>query len=181
MLKKWIPNDKLRNLVEWVIVLLAAAATALLLNTFIIRTANVTGASMVPTLEHGDKVIVDKLSYRFGTPQYNDIVVFPYAGNPADHYIKRVIGLPGDSIDWVDGFFTRNGEFLDDAFANEWVHCGNALYPVVVPEGSCFVLGDNRRISEDSRYVEVGCVPFDELTGKVSIRFLPITKISFLH
>jgi len=181
MLKKWIPNDNLRNIAEWVLVLVSAAVLALLVNTFLLRTANVTGASMVPTLEHADKVIVDKLSYRFGTPQYDDIVVFPFAGNPSEHYIKRVIGLPGDSIDWRDGFFLRNGEYLDDAFSSEWVHCGNTPFPIIVPEGTCFVLGDNRRISEDSRFTEVGCVPFEQLTGKVSLRYFPFSKIGVLH
>ena len=181
MLKKWIPNDKLRNVVEWVLVLVIAVLAAQVLNAFVLRTANVTGASMSPTLEHNDKVLVDKLSYRFGAPQYDDIVVFPYAGNPSEYYIKRVIGLPGDVMDWQDGFFLRNGEFLNDVFVGEAVHGGNALFPLVVPENACFVLGDNRRLSEDSRFVEVGCVPFGKLTGKVSLRFWPLSQIGILH
>ena len=176
MLKKWIPNDSIRNIAEWILVLAAAAFFAFLINTFLARTANVEGNSMTPTLDHGDIVLVDKLSYCFGDPQYEDIVVFPFAGNPKKYYIKRIIGLPGDEMDWIDGYFYRNGEPLTDPFSTEWVSGGSAAFPLVVPEGSCFVLGDNRWVSEDSRYTEVGCMSFETLVGKVSLRLWPVSS-----
>ena len=181
MWKKLIPNNFVRNIAEWVLVFAGAALLATVINTFIMRTANVSGPSMTPTLSHGDVVLVNKLAYRFGTPKYNDIVVFPYAGDPSEYYIKRVIGLPGDEMDWLDGFFYRNGEPLDDAFSGEWVNGGTVLFPLIVPDGSCFVLGDNRWVSEDSRYVEVGCMAFPDLTGKVSLRLLPFSKLGFIQ
>jgi len=176
MLKKWIPNDSIRNIAEWILVLAAAALFAFLINTFLARTASVEGNSMTPTLEHGDVVLVNKLSYLFGTPQYDDIVVFPFTGNQGKHYIKRIIGLPGDEMNWIEGYFYRNGEPLADSFATEWVSGGSVEFPLVVPEGSCFVLGDNRWVSEDSRYTEVGCMPFEKLVGKVSLRLLPFAS-----
>ena len=182
MLKKWIPNNTARNIVEWAIVLVAAAILAFVVNTFLAQTANVTGDSMVPTLAHDDVVVVNKLAYRFGKPKYNDIVVFPYEGNPWDdgdqkYYIKRVIGLPGDEMDWQNGAFLRNGEKLNDAFSEAETMAGTVKFPLTVPEGTCFVLGDNRNVSDDSRYTAVGCMPFGKLVGKVSLRVLPFSKI----
>ena len=176
ILKKWIPNDALRNVVEWILVFAAAALLAFIMNTFLFRTANVTGDSMMPTLAHGDVVLMDRLSLRFGEPQYDDIVVFPYAGDPSEYYIKRVVGLPGDVMDWLDGAFLRNNEPLDDPFSLAETRPGTVAFPLTVPEGTCFVLGDNRNVSDDSRYEAVGCIPFEKLTGKVALRVWPLSK-----
>jgi len=178
--KKMIPNDSVRKVTEWLLIICLAGLLAFLINTFGFRTANVMGDSMLPTLTHGDVVLVDRFSYRVGQPQYDDIVVFPYAGDPSNFFIKRVIGLPGDVIDWQDGFFLRNGERLGDEFSLMETNAGSVSFPLTVPEKSCFVLGDNRNVSNDSRFTDVGCVPFKTLIGRVSLRVMPFSKIGFV-
>jgi len=182
MLQKWIPNKAIRNITEWALVLATAVLAAFLITTFLARRADVSGKSMEPTLSHGDVVVVNRTAYWFSEPKYGDIVVFPFPGDPSEYYIKRVVGLPGDEIGWVNGFFTRNGELLDDGFSSEPVfpleypNNGLLTFPVEVPAGTCFVLGDNRGASQDSRYSIVGCVPFKKLIGKVSLRVFPLSS-----
>lgn len=170
-LEKHIQNPGLRELVEWLLALALAIAVYFLLRQFVFRTVRVVGISMEPEFRHSERLIV--LRYWFGEPEYGDVVAFPYKADPEQKFIKRIIGRPGDVIDLADNRFTVNGEPVEGDIITA---LGNAEFPLTVPEGCYFVLGDNRNASKDSRYQEVGCVPEDEIIGRVVLRFWPLDR-----
>jgi signal peptidase I len=130
----------------------------------------VDGSSMEPTLHAGQFVIVNKLAYRFGAAARGDVIVFHFPRNPDQEYIKRVIGLPGDTVAVENGQITVNGELLDEPYLD-----GQTGYPGIwtVPVGHIFVLGDNRNNSFDSH--NWGTVPMDYVIGKAILVYWPPT------
>ena len=136
----------------------------------------VIGDSMNNTLYNGDNLILNKISYRFHEPERYDIVVFPFRDGSKKNYIKRVIGLPGETIRLSsDGKIYINGEELtDDVYGLEvFEKAGNAASPITLGDDEYFVMGDNRNNSEDSRFDVVGKVKRSEIIGKVWIRIFP--------
>jgi len=131
----------------------------------------VDGYSMEPTFSSGEFVIVNKLTYKLGSPKYGDVIVFHYPRDPEQEYIKRIIGLPGDSIKIENGqLFINDIAFSEPYIAEE----PNYQSEWVVPEASLFVLGDNRNKSSDSH--NWGAVPMDYVIGKASIIYWPPTS-----
>jgi signal peptidase I len=128
----------------------------------------VDGDSMRPTLISGEYVVVNRLSYRLGSPQRGDIIVFHFPRNPAEEYIKRVIGLPGDEVEVMNGAVYVNGQQLDESYLNVLM---NYTGKWTVPEGQLFVLGDNRNNSSDSH--DWGMVPMDYVIGKAVLVYWP--------
>ena len=128
----------------------------------------VDGDSMVPTLISGEYVVVNRLSYRFGSPQRGDIIVFHFPRNPEEEYIKRVIGLPGDVIEVMNGSVFINGQPLDENYLNVKTNYAGKWE---VPADQFFVLGDNRNNSSDSH--DWGMVPLDYVVGKAILVYWP--------
>jgi signal peptidase I len=128
----------------------------------------VDGASMEPTLVSGEYVIVSKLSYRFGTPQRGDIIVFHFPRDPKEEYIKRVIGLPGDEVQVRHGSVYVNGQLLDETYLKVSTNYNGTWN---VPDNQLFVLGDNRNNSSDSH--DWGTVPMDYVVGKAILVYWP--------
>ncbi len=128
----------------------------------------VDGSSMEPTLHTGEFVIVDKVSYRIGAPQRGDVIVFHYPRNPQKEYIKRVIGLPGDTVNITDGHVYINGQVIQEPYI-----AAAPVYPGswTVSDRSFFVLGDNRNNSDDSH--RWGTVPMDYVIGKAVLVYWP--------
>jgi signal peptidase I len=128
----------------------------------------VDGSSMEPTLHTGEFVVVDKVSYRIGSPQRGDVIVFHYPRNPQKEYIKRVIGLPGDTVNITDGHVYINGQPLQEPYI-----AAAPAYPGswTVNEGALFVLGDNRNNSDDSH--RWGTVPFNYVVGRAILVYWP--------
>lgn len=137
--------------------------------------------SMQPTFYSNDYVIVSKQSYKmFGEIEHGDVIVFKSSlmdveGN-AKHLIKRVIGLPGDTIEIVNGYVIRNGETIEESYVSEQGLSGE-MEPVIVEEGKLFVMGDNRRVSQDSRSASIGQIEQETIVGKVVIRVFPFNNI----
>ena len=137
--------------------------------------------SMQPTFYSNDYVIISKQAYTlFGEVEHGDVIVFSTdlldtEGN-TKHLIKRIIGLPGDTIEIKMGYVYRNGEKIDEPYVNEQGLSGE-MGPVIVEEGKMFVLGDNRRVSQDSRSSELGQIDQEAIVGKVVIRIFPFNKI----
>ena len=127
---------------------------------------------MEPALSDGDNLIVDKISYRFHDPERFDIIIFPYQWEPNTYYIKRIIGLPGETIQIDDeGNIYIDGKVLQEHYGLERIkNPGSAREPITLGEDEYFVLGDNRNNSEDSRYQSVGNVTADEIEGKVWLK-----------
>jgi signal peptidase I len=128
----------------------------------------VEGDSMIPTLISGEYVVVNRMSYRLGNPHRGDIIVFHFPRNPAEEYIKRIIGLPGDVIEVVNGSVFVNGQPLDENYLDVKI---NYTGKWEVPSGQLFVLGDNRNNSSDSH--DWGTVPMDYVVGKALMVYWP--------
>jgi signal peptidase I len=128
----------------------------------------VDGFSMIPTLKDGEFVLVSKLNYKFGDVERGDIIVFHYPMDPEQELIKRVIGLPGDTIDVQNGTVSVNGQILDEPY----IEAAPAYYGNwIVPEDHLFVLGDNRNDSSDSH--SWGFLPFEKVVGKAVVIYWP--------
>lgn len=150
-----------------------------LIITFVGQRTEVSGNSMYDTLEDGDNLWIDKLSYHFSNPKRFDIVVFPYHDSSV-YYIKRIIGLPGEKVRIdEDGTIYINGTPLEDEYGYEIIGTdmlGRANQDVFLGEDEYFVLGDNRNDSKDSRFDEVGNIHRDELEGRAVFRIWPLSK-----
>jgi len=147
--------------------------------TFIGQRTEVVGSSMYPTLENGDNLLVDKLSYRLKKIERYDIVVFRY--HTGEYFIKRVIGLPGETVQIIDGEVYINGELLGEDYGYEVMeNAYRAEEPVVLGENEYFVLGDNRNDSTDSRDERVGNVDKSLIIGKAFIRIFPFDSFGLL-
>ena len=143
---------------------------------------SVIGPSMSPTLENGEKVLVNRFVYKLFDPKQNDLIVFQPNGNEKSHYyVKRVIALPGDTVQIKDGKVYVNGELLAESVETEKIE--NAMMAeneIVVGEDEYFVLGDNRNNSEDSRYASIGNVKKDHITGEAWMVVYPFDRIGLL-
>ena len=143
--------------------------------TFVGQRTKVDGHSMEPTLSDGDNLIVDKLSYRFRDPERYDIIVFPYQHAENTYYIKRIIGLPGETVQVIDGYMYINGKKLDEHYGAEVMEDpGIAAEPIKLGDDEYFVLGDNRNHSSDSRVASVGVLTRDMLIGRAWVRIYPL-------
>lgn len=144
----------------------------MLAHVFVVQVSVVRGLSMAPSLQDGDRLMVDKVSYSVANVSRFDVVVLRYPRNPDVDFVKRVVGLPGDRIALHDGLLHVNGTALSEEFTH--VADATAEGSWVVPAGKYFVLGDNRPISCDSR--EFGMVAHELLKGKVRVRFWPLDR-----
>ncbi len=150
---------------------LLLALVAFVLLRLAVQNYRVEGPSMEPTLNDGQFLLVNKLAYRFGKPQRGDVIVFRYPHDPKRSFIKRVIGLPGDQLEIVDGELQINGSPLVESYV---VQGSRYSYPLTTIEAAqVFVLGDNRNNSSDSR--RWGGVPFSYITGKAVFCYWPPT------
>ncbi len=155
------------------IVVALALVISLFITKFIAHHTSVDGSSMSPTLTNGDQLIVEELSYYFHDPERFDIVVFPISTE--DDYIKRVIGLPGETVQIVNGQVYINGALLtDDRYGAELIEDpGMAADTIYLQPDEYFVLGDNRNASVDSRFPEVGLIHKKDIEGRAWLRFYP--------
>lgn len=159
-----------------IIVCLLAVIVVAITNSYIARVVKVDGHSMDPNLANNEMLILNRLSYRFSEPSRFDIVVFPHDDK---FYIKRIIGLPGETVQVKDGEFYINGSRLDEDYGNEPIvsyFYGRAKEPVKLGVDEYFCVGDNRNHSSDSRTKEVGNVKRDTLLGKATFRFYPFKR-----
>ncbi len=155
-----------------------AVVTILFILIFVAQSFLVKGTSMDPTLQDGERLIVNKFTYKFKTPKTGEVIVFKYPGDPTKKFIKRVIGEPGDSVSIQDSKVYVNGRALEEPYILEKMDSDYDY--VTVPEGTIFVLGDNRNGSRDSRYTDVGFVPLKNVVGRANLIFWPINKIKIL-
>lgn len=150
--------------------------------TFIGQRTMVQGPSMYSTLENGDNLILEKVSYRFHDPKRFDIVVFRYAHADKTFYIKRVIGLPGETVQIIGEDIYINGEILEEDFGFEPIYSsGLASNPWTLGEDEYFVLGDNRNNSTDSRDPSVAAVNRKQIVGKAWLRIWPFRSFGFVN
>ena len=184
-----------RSIIEWIAVIGGALIVALVIKTFLIQAFYIPSGSMETTLEIGDRVLVNKLSYRVHDVNRGDLVVFEAAegegdcGQPVNQaaataaedgikdLIKRVIGLPGDVVEGRDNQLLVNDRILVEPYLDEGVTTSD-FGPVTIPEGCIWVMGDNRGDSRDSR--SFGRIDEDHIVGRAFVRVWPLTSLGFL-
>lgn len=164
---------------EWVRTLAFVAVFSLAFRGFVAEARFIPSESMEPTLHIGDKLYVEKITYKVSDIKRGDIVVFeaPEASNHDEDMIKRVIGLPGETFEIKSGIVYVNGEALDEPYEAEKPR--NDFEKITVPENHLFVLGDNRNNSLDSRYW--GALPIENVIGKAFVRYYPLSQAGVLE
>ena len=171
----------LGELLSWLIYIVIVVILSLGIITFIGQRTKVSGHSMETTLSDGDNLIVDKISYRFRDPERFEIIVFPFQYEEHTYYIKRIIVLPGETVQVIDGYVYINGEMLDENYGLEVMDDpGIAEEPITLGEDEYFVLGDNRNHSSDSRDPSVGVLHRDDIMGRAWIRIWPFDKFGVI-
>lgn len=178
-------NRSMRELLNTAIYLLCVLGAVWLVITFVGQRTEVEGASMENTLHNGDNLIVDKLSYRFHDPERFDIIVFPFQFQDNTYYIKRIIGLPGETVQIMDdGSIYINGEKLEENYGMEVIKpetIGRAAEPIELGDDEYFVMGDNRNNSSDSRTDMVGNIKRENIIGKAWLRIWPVSDFGILQ
>jgi len=169
-------EQKGSELVDWIKSILWAVIIALLIRTFVVEVFEVEGPSMLPTLEDNQRLIVNKIVYRFSEPRPGDIIIFSYS--PERDFIKRVIAVEGDEVEINQGKTYVNGELYQESYTNG--PSGGQYGPVTVPLDSLFVMGDNRNNSMDSRDPSVGFVSLEQVKGKAFLVFWPLEDFRLL-
>ena len=170
-------KSKLREVIEFFVPIVIAVAVALCLRTFVFANVVVPTGSMLNTIQEGDRIIASRLAYVNNDPERYDIILFKFPDDESQIYVKRVIGLPGETVQIVNGvvYVTKtDGKTiqLDDSFVTTGTPYGD-FGPYVVPENSYFMLGDNRNNSKDSRYWQHTFVNKSKIIGKVKFRYCP--------
>ena len=178
--KKEKPKKSLkREIFEWVMVFVVAAALAFVVRTFIFEPVRVDGSSMLNTLEDSEFMIATKFDYLLGDPERFDIVICDYPNTDDGMYrVKRVIGLPGETIELKKGELYVNGEHIEQQF--DMTPNETDFGPFTVPEGHYFVMGDNRNNSKDSRSPMVGALERKMIKGHVRCVVFPLNKARIL-
>jgi signal peptidase I len=173
-------RDNARVAFEWVGLVILALVIALLIKTFLFQAFFIPSESMVPTLKVHDRVLVNKLSYKLHPVHRDDIVVFkaPPDSDPGiDDLVKRVIGLPGETVSGHSGHVYINGKQLQEPYLPKGTETSD-FAPVKIPEGSYWVMGDNRGNSKDSRVF--GVITKGKIVGRVFFRIWPFTRLGFM-
>ena len=195
------PKSTLGAIVELVVIVGFAIGLALLIQQFVVKPFQIPSESMVPTIEKGQRILAERVSYRFGDPEIGDIVVFtppkgaasstcgsdndggrllcdtPTPEQADNNFIKRIVATPGDELYIEDGHAIVNGEPIEDDFTrpcNGGMGC-NFREPITIPEDHYFMMGDNRGSSEDSRFW--GPVPRDWIIGQAVATYWPVDRI----
>lgn len=172
-----------RESVSFILYLIAIVVLTFLMIRYVGQRTRVDGSSMENTLTNGDNLIVDKISYRFHEPERFDIIVFPYQYKEDTYFIKRIIGMPGETVQITDkGEILINGEELVESYGREVIKDpGLASDPITLGEDEYFVMGDNRNYSKDSRFPDVGNIRRADIIGKAWLRIYPFDKIGFIR
>lgn len=179
-------NTNIKNeILEWIKAIVIAVISVFIIKFFLFDVILIDGISMEPTLHDKDRVFVDIIGYKIGKPKHNDVIIFTPSIDKNSYYIKRVIGLPGDTVEIKNDRVFLNGKLLDEGYlapdtVTKPFH--DDTLTIKVPEGTVFVLGDNRGSSEDSRDLRLGPVPIKSIKGRAVFRLYPfndIKKISY--
>lgn len=173
----------IKEVIIWAVEIIAVILLAYFLVEYAVEKTTVVGESMETTLQEEDKIIINKFAYRFSKPKRFDVIVFKQSGKEHSYYnIKRIIGLPGETVQIKDGVVYINDEPITEKSAVDAIkNPGLAVEPITLEDKEYFVLGDNRNLSEDSRFANIGNVVFDDIIGKAWIRLKPFNFVNELN
>lgn len=181
--REMLEKNKAKPVLIWIFQVVVVLFFAAVVAIFFFQSVGMRENSMEPTLSTGDKLFMNRLAYKLSGPERGDIIVFKTNGNEdAALHIKRVIGLPGETILIQDGQILIDGETYKEGKDFPSIsNAGVAANPVSLGSGEYFVLGDNRNNSEDSRYGDIGKVQKKYIVGKVWFVYSPVSKLGFLR
>lgn len=163
-------NQKfVKEIISWVLVFVCAIALATFIDKVIILKVEVPTGSMEKTIMTGDRIFASRLSYLLSDPKRGDIIVFPFPDDEKVDYIKRIIGLPGETIEGKNGYVYIDGKKLEEKYVESTLD--EDFGPYVIPKNSYFMMGDNRDISEDSRYWNDKFVKRGKIIGKAIFKY----------
>lgn len=173
----------IRSILLWILGCALMIGLAYLIIEYAMEKTTMMGNSMNTTLNDGDKIIINKIVYWRNDPKRYDVIVFKQSGEEHDYYnIKRVIGIPGDTIEIVSGYIYINGEKYEEEITLEPMHlAGLAAEPIELQANEYFVLGDNRNNSEDSRFANIGLIVREDIVGKAWLRLSPFSIIDKIN
>lgn len=189
LLEKWF-GARGAGIVEWVLVIVGAILLALIVKVFLLQAFYIPSLSMYPTLHEGDRVLVNKLSYKLHDVNRGDVIVFERPASETSSnipdLIKRVVGLPGESVSFDNGSVYINGVRLDESYLPDGTVTSSAnapnkctpQAPCIVPEGQVWVMGDNRSDSKDSRYF--GAIDESSIVGRAFVTVWPLGRFGLL-
>ena len=171
--KQWTKEEIIKEVLSWIVILVAAFVVGHILNHHVIMKAQVPSGSMKNTIMDGDRLIGNRIAYLFLEPKRGDVVMFPYPDNENELYVKRIIGLPGETIEIIDGkvYIDGSTEPLEESYLPDEMI--GSYGPYEVPEGCYFMMGDNRNISRDARDWNNKFVEKDDIVAKVVFRYAP--------
>lgn len=167
--EKW--KQQVREIFAWILTIALAVAAAQIINKYVIIKAEVPTGSMESTIEVDDCILGFQQAYLFSEPKRGDIIIFPWPDNPSVTYVKRIIGLPGETVEIKDGAVYINGTAIKENYLKEEMY--GSYGPYVVPEGCYFMLGDNRNTSQDSRKWENTFLREEDIMARVLFRYSP--------
>ena len=172
----------MKEILSTSIYLLVVLCAAYLIITYVGQRTQVSGSSIETTLSDGDNLLVDKITYRFSEPKRFDIIVFPFQYDTDTYYIKRIIGMPGETVQIdYDGNIYINGSLLEESYGREVIqNPGRAAEPITLGKDEYFVMGDNRNNSSDSRDPSVGNIHRKDIIGRAWVRIWPFSKFGVL-
>lgn len=168
-------NKVIKEIISWILVFVTAILLATFINKVVIFRVKVPTGSMKNTIMIDDSVVTFRLAYLFADPKRGDIVVFPYPDDVEIDYIKRIVGLPGETIEGIDGIVYIDGQALEEDYILEPMDFD--FGPYKIPEGTYFMMGDNRNCSEDSRYWNNKYLERDKILGKAVFKFPDFTVL----
>lgn len=170
-------KNKKAEIFDYIKAILIALVIAFFVTHFIIINTVVPSDSMQNTIHVGDRLVTNRLAYTFCSPKRGDIIVFPYPDDESILYVKRIIGLPGEKVDIIDGEVYIDGEKLQEDYVSSEITDSTKNSSYEVPENCVFVMGDNRGVSLDARYWKNKYVNIDDILGKVCFRYYPTISI----
>ena len=175
--KKKLNIALIHEIISWIFWIVMSIILALLVVYCIGMKTSIIGSSMEPSLYNGQEIFLNRLVYKITSPKAGDVVVFLPNGNEKSHYyVKRVVAVPGDELYVKNGILYVNNEVQDEYINDKIAEAGLAENKIELGDDEYFCLGDNRPVSQDSRYKEVGPVKRSIIVGKVWIRIWPLTK-----
>ena len=164
-------KKQIKEIFAWVLTIVLAVVAARLISTYVIIKAEVPTGSMEHTIEVDDCILGLQLAYLFSDPERGDIVIFPWPDNPEVTYVKRIIGLPGETVEIKDGYVYIDGTPIEEPYLKEKM--AGEYGPYVVPDDCYFMMGDNRNSSQDSRRWSNTFLEREDITAKVLFRYSP--------
>ncbi len=166
------------EILKWIIDILLVIVIALFVVNYYGHSVDIVGNSMNPIVENDEKVLLDELSYELKTPQRFDVIA--YKTRSGELSVKRIIGLPGETVQIIDNTIYIDGEVLQDKYYKGKFETGYVDEPIVIGDNEYFVMGDNRNVSEDSRFEYVGNISREDILGKVWFAYYPFTKLRMI-